>query len=283
MVGEPITVDVGDPLYYELANFSMPNNRAAINVDCFSELQWIAMQQGKYLCQKDMLHFDMHRDRRKPLTLSEIYTLSGEEKRVKRDPDTMELMPDNEYIDEYVPFTLPRMVIREGREQKVYSNWFLPNARPFRNELENRFKMALSRFIAIDRSSVNALEEQRSKMEAIDRFLLKYDIRTSDRVREQMKKLMQRSVVAAQYSYDSDEDHANWSASNPDTPRRKRGVPPKPVICLETGERYVSIGAAARAVNASQVLMSKCIRDNHRCHGLHFAFIEGDTPQSTTY
>lgn len=51
-----------------------------------------------------------------------------------------------------------------------------------------------------------------------------------------------------------------------------------PVICLETGERFPSICAAARAVGRSVSSMHRAIGDGSTCGGRHFYLADEQKP-----
>lgn len=279
--GVPFVLDNGDPLYAKLRDRAIPNNRCDLSGYCFSELQWNAMRHGKYLSFREGLLMDIQRDSSKPLTISEVYLLSGNDARVRRDPQTMELMPDSDYPEEYVPFQLPRVVVRNGREQKVYSNWYLPSINDFRSELTTRFNIALVRFVAKEyniiyaqmvESSLSGTNSMRSraKVEAIDRFMLRYEIRPDERSRELMKKMLRRSTLAGRYSLDTDYNHAAWSTEQ--TLSREVVRSSRPVICTNTGERFNSISEAARHIGVSYADLRVAISRGYRCHGFSFTY-----------
>lgn len=53
------------------------------------------------------------------------------------------------------------------------------------------------------------------------------------------------------------------------------GIPKKPVICVETGQRYPSISAAAEATGAPLSALSKVLNGKlSQTHNLHFEFTE---------
>ena len=273
--GQPYVIERSDPLYHQVSFLAEPNVRNAVNIDCFSEKQWESMLKGKYLSlpSDGSFRMDLSRSYRTPLSVSEVFLLSCHEERLKLDPDTMEMAPDSEYMDSYLPVQLPSLVIREGREQKVYSDWIIPNISAIRNELIERYKMALSRFIALDRERANALHIKRSKMEAIDRFMLRYDIRPGDREREQIKKMMQRSAVSALMSFDTDADHGRWSSDL--QPVSVRAVSAKRrILCVDTGKVYPSIAAFARDVGADSSAARKDLIRGHRCRGLRIESLD---------
>lgn len=265
-VGQPFVIERGDPLFVDLCFRAEPNLRGAVNIDCFSERQWDAMTKGKYLVAADTLRFDLQRDRRNPLTLGEIFTLAGREDRVKRDPDTMELLPDSEYIDEYVPFALPSVVIRNGFEQKVYSDWYIPNVSYFRSELISRYKMGLLRFVAEDQKQARACHAPRSRMESIDRFTLRYDIRPGDREREQIKKMLQRSELSSSLAIDaSNIDHLDWSVENRREKEHRKNAPCR-ILCLDNGRIFDSIGQFAAAYGIPRTTAYSAVGRRTRCH-----------------
>lgn len=248
---QPFVFDRTDPIFPKLCFLIEPNARMAVNIDCFSQKQWEAMLKGKYLRMPSdgSFIFDMQRRYSTPLTTSEVYLLSGNEERVHRDTDTMALATDDEYLDEYVPIQLPSSIIRNQREVKVYSDWYIPNISTIRTELTDRYKMAFSKFMAEDRRQTHQLDVNRSKMDSIDRFMLRYDIRPSERERERHKKMMQRSENAARLSFNSDEDHGRWSHERTADTAPRCNAPVR-ILCLDTAEVFPSIGAFARHVGA---------------------------------
>lgn len=251
---QPFVFDRTDPIYPKLCFLIEPNARMAVNIDCFSQKQWEAMLKGKYLRTPSdgSFLFDLQRRYSTPLTTSEVYLLSGNEERVHRDTDTMELAPDEEYLDEYVPIQLPPSIIRNRREVKVYSDWYIPNISTIRSELTDRYKMAFSKFMAEDRRQTHDLDINRSKMDSIDRFMLRYDIRPSERERERHKKMMQRSENAARLSFNSDEDHGRWSTERT-AHTSESGSAPVRILCLDTGEVFPSMGAFARHIGVAVI------------------------------
>lgn len=248
---QPYVFDRTDPIFPKLCFLIEPNARMAVNIDCFSQKQWESMLKGKFLRMPNdgSFRFDIQRRYSTPLSTSEVYLLSGNEDRVHRDTDTMELAPDEEYLEEYVPIQLPSSIIRNQREVKVYSDWYMPNIATIRTELTERYKMAFSKFMSEDRRQAHELDVNRSKMDSIDRFMLRYDIRPTERERERHKKMMQRSENAARLSFNSDEDHGRWSNERirNDGPRSND---PVRILCLDTGEVFPSQGAFARHVGA---------------------------------
>lgn len=48
----------------------------------------------------------------------------------------------------------------------------------------------------------------------------------------------------------------------------------KPVICIETGERFESAAAAGRSVKADRNGISNSIAKGGRCHGFHWKYEE---------
>lgn len=272
--GRPFVIEKGDPLFVDICFRAEPNLRGTVNIDCFSERQWDAMTKGKYLVAADSMRFDMQRDRRMPLTLGEIYTLSGREDRVKRDPDTMELLPDSEYIDEYVPFVLPNVVIRNGFEQKVYPDWYIPNVSYLRSELISRYKMGLLRFVAEDQKLARSNHVPRSRMESIDRFTLRYDIRPGDREREQIKKMLQRSEMTSSLAIDaSDIDHSDWSIEDRSEKSERKNAPCR-ILCLDNGVIYNSIGHFAKTHGVPRSTAETAVKRHTRCHGLRIEKVD---------
>lgn len=275
---EPIRIEAGDPLMLQVELRAEPNLRGDVNVSCFSERQWVAMKQGKMLTFNDGLVLDRHRDPRKPLTMSEIYELCGRNSLIKYvcdDRGCKVAAPDVEYVDEYVPFILPSRIVRGGREVRVQSDWYIANTAPFISELRERFKMAFARFVANDQKIVRASGERREKMESIDRFMVAYDIRTGDREREQLKKVLNRMVSASLYSLENDDDHGRWHDGNYRPGIRQRGRPRRAVFCYDNGITYESVTAFAAAFGIKQKSqVTLAIQNHHRCHGMQIDYAD---------
>lgn len=268
--GQPIVVEASDPLYTEFAFRSIPNMRNHVGIDCFSQKQWEAMTRGKYLTYRGGFSMDMVRDKNLPLMLGEIFTLAGAEARVRRDPETMELLPDSEYIDEYVPFLLPRVVVREGREMKVYSDFFIPDVKRIKNELINRYRYGAIDYISKELAEAISQGVSLSVMEALDRFYIRFDIRTGDREREQGKKMLQRMEASLQYSLRRELDRKHNSQQLPDLRIRQFTTRPQRIYCVDTQQYYDSIHAFARAIGADPSNVAKALRRGYRCNGFSF-------------
>lgn len=267
--GEPVQVEAGDELASVIQTHLMPDLRNHVNPACFSERQWRAMLQGKVIkFSRDSFAMDIARSQRHPLQISEILQLIDMPERILLDEDTGKPLPDEAYSYEYMPFLLPRTVIINGKEMKVQSDYNLSDTGAFMNILRRRFRRALVRFIALDRDLVRSLGQTRSKMESMDRFLLRYDIRYTDTVREQMKKLMNRSREAALEGFDADEDHGRWSREHlddvPHTSTRQRC----PVYCETEDETYPSIYAFAKAHRLNKSNVINALQSGHRIKGL---------------
>ena len=52
----------------------------------------------------------------------------------------------------------------------------------------------------------------------------------------------------------------------------------RPVICLETGERFRSVRSAALCVGRSVASMRRALDDGSTCGGQHFYFADGEKP-----
>ena len=275
---EPIRIEAGDPLMLQVELRAEPNLRGDVNVGCFSERQWVAMRQGKTLTYTDGLVLDRHRDSRKPLSMSEIYELCGRSNLIKyaidENGETVPA-PECEYADEYVAFALPSRIVRGGREVRIQSDWYISNITAFVSELRERFKMAFARFVANDQKMVRASGERREKMESIDRFMVAYDIRTGDREREQLKKVLNRMVSASLYSLETDDDHGRWHDGNFRPEIRQRGRPRRAVFCYDNGITYESVTAFAAAFGIKQKSqVTLAIQNHHRCHGMQIEYAD---------
>lgn len=237
------------------------------------------MRKGKYLIFREGVFMDLPRKYLDPLTVSEVFLLSGNEDKVKRDMHTMELEPDIEYNDEYVPFLLPRSIIRDGREQKVYSDWFLPNISHLRSVLSDRFERSLINYISDFLANNNSSNVRCTKQEAMDRFMLKYDIRPGQLSRDRLKKEEQRfnSRLKMTYAQDANADYEKLSSDRrilqSDPPKNQ----PKRVLSYTDGKIYPSISDFARAIGAPvSTVASAASRRVWRTRGHRFELIDED-------
>lgn len=273
--GEPIKLEEGDPLYYEATMRMTPNQSGRVVLDCFSESQWSSMRRGHYIDYSGGLHLDVNRDNDKPLMVSEVYLFSGHEEKVRRDCDTMELMPDFKYYDTWQPFYVPRVVVRNGREHRVRSDWFMPVTSGFRDEVEKRFHCALMRFIAGDVYGFLAKDMSRSKMEALDAFMLRYDIRDDKKTREAIKQQMKRSRLALAYNIDASTSHVKWINEHaPATEQPRCHNAPRRVLCHDTGIIYPSQSAFARAIGAHPQHVIRAAGLGQRVKGHSFELLD---------
>lgn len=277
--GQPYIIEQCDELYMYLCEHIVPNAANTVNKDCFTEKQWESMRKGKYLIFREGVFMDLPRRYTDPLMVSEVYLLSGQENKVKRDMQTMELEPDSEYNDEYFPFLLPRSIIRDGREQKVYSDWFLPTISHLRSVLFARFERSFINYIADFMANNNSSNIRCTKQEAMDRFMLKYDIRPGQLSRDRLKKEEQRfsSRLKMSYAQDANADYEKLSTDRRihqiDPPKNK----PKRVLCYTDGKIYPSISAFARAVGikvGTAVIAAN--RRVWRCKGHRFELLDED-------
>lgn len=267
---EPIQIEAGDELATVMQCHLMPGLSGSVNAGCFSERQWKSMCQGKVISyRKDSFALDISRPSRRPLSIAEILRLTDQADQVLVDSETGKDMSDEAYTYEYVPFQTPRTVVINGKEMRVQSDYNLSDTNDFVNILRRRFRRALVRFIALDREYVRSLGQNRSKMESMDRFLLRYDIRYNDAVREQMKKLMNRSKDAALEAFDADDDHGRWSREHiNDMPAAHFTRQRTAVYCVTTDEHYPSVSAFARAHQLQAPNVFRALRLHHRIRGL---------------
>ena len=269
MVGEAVRIDCGDRLAMILQNSLVPNHGNKINVQCFSEKQWRSMSKGHCIGFNDkMFDFDKYRDSSEPLSIEEIYHLCGREDLIRYENDNKTPMPDESYPYEYLTFQLPNVIYLNGKELRVRSDFFLPDANEFIAELRTQFRCALARFIAVDREVANNLELKRSKIESIERFMVRYDIRNGNRERDNLKKMMQRSYMSSAYAFDNDENHGKWSNEHIDICAKKESKKLRPVFCITTGVLYPSVQAFRRKFNLSHSHVYLALNKKRKIKGL---------------
>lgn len=281
--GQPIVIETSDPLYRWFSTLPVPNFRNAVNIDCFSEKQWQAMMRGKYISYRDGFQMDMARKADQSLSLGEIFILSGNEARVKRDAQTAELLPDHCYNDEYVPFALPRIIVRDGREYKAYSDYYISDVSHIRNELINRYRTGAIAYIA--EKLVEACQDHidMSKMEALDKCLIRFDIRLDERERERGKKMLQRMDDALRYLVITKLDNKHKPFAMRMLEKRevaRKSSKSYPIICTDTGTVYPSIAEFSRAIGANPHVASNDLRRGYTCNGFHFRYATDDEAKS---
>ena len=291
-IGKPINIDLGDPWYMPFMAHAEENVRNIVNIECFSEQQWLNMNRGEFLIPPEPGGpKKIKRDKVSPLTMTEIYTLCGRKELIRDDGD-------REYTDEYIPFKMPSVIIRRGRECRVGTNWFMPNAKDFVDAVRTQFKMVFVKFVAQDQYYSNSLAalgagaladtdervKNRSRMESIDRFMLRYDIRYGDREREALKKILFRAISADAYALDADANHAAWIVRerSRDTDREaQRPVKTREIYVPETDTIYPSINATLRALGcqtnvANRNNLCRAVKMNYRFHGVHVRFADAE-------
>lgn len=294
--GVPIRMDFGDPWYIEFLQHASANLRNDINIDCFSERQWITMRKGEVLTFNGALIPDVGRKKKdQQLTLCDIYQMAGRQDLVRYDDDGTPL-PDSEYPDEYVAFQMPKTIVRRGREVRVLGDWYLRSSHEFIEALRLQFKMVFVKFMAQDQYYANALAalgtraelttapgeiqriKARARMESIDRFMLRYGIRPGERERDVLKKILMRAVKGDAYALDADANHSSWIVANGQSPlQEQEPTQNRRVMLLETGEVYPSINACLRAVGCETTVsnrnnLTRAIRSQGKFHGMHFTF-----------
>lgn len=303
---EPIRMDFSDPWYIEFLMHADANLRNDVNLDCFSERQWITMRRGEAIVFKNAMIPDIARKKKdQRLHLYEIYQLAGRPDLVRRDENGT-FLPDTEYPDEYVAFQMPKVIVRRGREVRVLGDWYLRSSHEFIDALRLQFKMVYVKFMAQDQYYSNALAaigaraeltmapgeiqriKSRARMESIDRFMLRYDIRPGDRERETLKKMLMRAVKADALALDSDSNHSSWILAHCRNPLSEtEPTQCRRVMLLETGEVYPSINACLRAVGCDTSVnnrnnLTRAIRTQGKFRGLHFTYDDVPEPVRKT-
>lgn len=296
---KPIQIEHGDVLTDIIRRHIYINRTGHVDVDCLSENQMMALRQGKVLfCGRNDFQMDIQRDRRRPLTMAEILTLCGKADQVRYD-STGAVLPDTAYNDEYVAFRLPQTMVIDGREQRITGDYMLLSTTEFVAELRRRFGCALSAFVShqlrttrnveidqfvFDDTPVKQrLRHHRAKMEALDRFMLRYQLRDDDLTRESLKKLMNRDIMSSVSHYNNDIDLARWDSDNPPCViERDRTNLKRPVICLETGIVFNSIAEAAAHHQISYMTLWTALSRKSTCFNLHFEYYDPTQPKSPT-
>ena len=122
---------------------------------------------------------------------------------------------------------------------------------------------------------VSAMKGKRHTLDAIQ----KIRVASTGRV---MPESMRKNVSAARKGKPLSPDHkAKLSTAHRGkqlTTEHKRNIAAatvgrKPVLCIETGETYPSVTAAAKALNVNEASVNQAIRKGTRCKGLHFRFL----------
>lgn len=297
-LGQPIRMELGDPWYMPFIAHIDDNPTNVINIDCFSETQWLAMRRGEPLSIRNGLVTDIPRKRKdQPLTMYDIYSLSGRNDLIHRDEDGKPLS-DSDYPDEYIPFQMPKTIVRRGRECRIRGDWFLRSSHDFIEALRTQFKMIFVKFVAQDQYYSNALassvltpdtqqsaaeqyrQRTRARMESIDRFMLRYDIRCGDREREGMKKVLMRAIKSDAFALDADANHAAWIVRDRDRSAASANMAhplARKILLVETGQSCPSINATLRMLGldvttANRNNLRRAIARNYRFHGVHVQY-----------
>lgn len=300
-VGTPIRIDYGDPWYVAFQQYAATNIRNEVNMSCLTELQWMSMRKGRAIAfDRGMVPDIPQKKKDQPLTISEVYALCGKPELIRYD-DAGRMAPDSEYPEEYVAFQMPRLITRNGRELRTHADWYMADPSSFIREIRRHFKMVFARFVANDKYRAMAFEalmesptplskseinrkRQRSRMESIDRFMLRYDIRYGEKERFALKKILTRDIKSDAFALDSDANHAKWIADNTEETVElpTDSCTAREVMVLETGKTYPSLGALIRAlgftVDASKRShLTHAIKSGTRFHGVHVVY--NDVPE----
>lgn len=283
---KPITIEQGDPLSDILRKHLYRATLNYINIDCLSERQMLELRKGNVLHKGHTMQMNIARDPRTPPSMSEIYTLCGR----------TDLVKDTIYNDEYVPFRLPSSVIIDGHEQRITSDFILLSAEEFKNELRRRFGCAMSAFVSYQlRTTRNvAIEQfvyddtpygkrkrlQRSKMESLDRFILRYSIRDDDNTRELLKKMLNRDIGASINHYHNDVELARWDLDNPPDEHSFSHSQLRMIICINTGIIYRSVAEAAASNGIKYKTLWMALTRHRPCKKLIFEDYDPNQPKT---
>lgn len=297
-VGTPIRIEVGDPWFMDFVMHANVNHRNEVNIKCFSEVQWTTMRKGRALVfDRGLVPVVSPKMRNQRLQMHEIYALCGRQDLILRDTDG-NLLSDDEYPHEYVPFQMPRIITRDGKELHTRSDWYMSDPAYFIDSITQQFKMIYARFVANDKYRVNAIQainesptplpkgeivrrKQRARMESIDRFMLRYDIRYGEKERASLKKVLTRDIKRDAYALDADANHADWVTDRmPAEEALSRSCSTsRSVMVLETGVTYPSIGAVIRSMGfevtcSRRSHLTHAIKTGGKFHGIHVIYAD---------
>jgi hypothetical protein len=179
-IGKPVSLE-GEPSLWNMMLYGLVRNELEeiIKEGCFCDRMWRKMLRGQSLCANNEGKYQRlipKRDPTTPLTDTEVRLLCN--------------LPNahNEDSSEYLCITLPPFIYRHGKQVPIDGHWQLKSRtlQAFTSAMRGAFWNACLQYID---NFVAAAEKQGyepSRMEGLERFMARYDIRNTASNREKM-------------------------------------------------------------------------------------------------
>ena len=197
--GEAVDVEKTPALWNILLHGLVPNNKNDVEKDgCFSERLWRKMLHGQGLVSDaNGKPLQIKRSVKDPLTIEEIHLLCGWD---------AEKATDN---DEYLCVKLPQYIYRDGKQVIIDGAYQLHKneIHAFCAEMRRCFWSECIDYIDTYVDATKANGYDRSKIEGLERFMLRYDIRNGEdnRTLATLKRNYYRQIIRRnhkQYDYE---------------------------------------------------------------------------------
>lgn len=192
--GGVVSIEEDATLWEMLTHFIVPNpTEKLVKEGCFCERMWRKMMRGFSLVENEQGKFQkvLVRDVKDPLTDAEV-----------RDCCQWSA-PRYKDLNEYLCIELPPYVYRTGRQVRVDGQWQMSGngCRIFVAELRRCFWRSCVRYVDGFLEFNKRLGYQRSKLEGIERFMLRYDIRSdrNNKTKESIKRNYNRFIKRYNY------------------------------------------------------------------------------------
>lgn len=286
-IGAPIIIDRNSYLSLLFAELARPNLDNTVQPACLSQKQWDRIRKGQMIVSCDnSLRLDIQRKYEDPLQMHEVLLSLDLPSEILRDHRSGKPEPDSAYFNVYQPFQMPDIVIQNRRECRVQSDWYMPDPRPFCNELHKLYKIALVKFINDDRRHNMLNEIDRPLTQIIKKFMQWFDIRDGDKemlqTRQMLRRIQDRHLLSLgpNANYDNDPDsnldiqclHEYRTPTDRHISLAESPPPNAPtrLFCPEHNRTFRSIRDAARILQIPEATIRNAVHMQSATHGLHF-------------
>lgn len=198
---EPVNLE-NEPKLWDMLECGIANNayEELVKEGCFCERMWRKMMRGQSLvADENGKYAKVKRDLKAPLTIAEINSLCGWKCSAKQ-----------ESSDEYLCVELPSVIYRYHQQIAVDGSYQLKGrmAQMFVAEMRRCFWNACMEYMDDYISAGRKNGHNRSKIEGLERFMLRYNIRSGNDNREMtaLKRSYYRQMIRRDYvRYDYEE------------------------------------------------------------------------------
>lgn len=210
-VGGVIKIDASSSLFPCLSSMIFSNNNESIMPHgCFCERQWRRMMRGTRIYTTkpgaELPPSPSSKTKGEYLADTDVSALSGVASR------------NDEGVNEYLCIRLPEEVYANGRISKTNGQWQLTNAGAKRMAAQMTDEFWRIFFVYMDRDREWCVGHgvERSILDAIERFMAKYDIRNSSDNKEKMtlKRNYYRKRKTSNFSDEDFVEHGEEGGSN---------------------------------------------------------------------